>query len=751
MIIEHNTEHNERQRWISSNLPAEVQKTPRPYQRAVFQAFTTHLNKHKLALAHLATGAGKTYITMEWLRREIATGTVTTKKPIVWMVHRSSLLPQAMKELFAIPFAERKKLGLTENSIAILGHSLNQKLSNGRLLEGENNSTLVYFTTRQSFANIAPHFGRTPSFIVWDECHQGDAGSFQQGPKILKLFRRKRTKIIGLTATPKFNSCTFTESDVVYSKTLSDLIALGFLARPIPIQLDTHISWSPETGPVRNSDFTNLYVLNTPQRNQRIVQHYVDHKRKYGSTIVFAIDIAHVEELLCLFHEHNIAATAVHSKMNSSLVCKNIQDFRLGRKDVIINVAMLSEGFDAPELESIFMCRPTNSRTLYLQSIGRGTRISEGSTKKTFYVVDFVDNLTRHKESLIVGTQVFRNRGIQNRKTTSVQLRERISEGRHFFQTGGTPSYICREDNLPDSMQDFWFYPEQTFGFEIELTAPGWYNRSTFKRMARRIITELSQVLGVDKVHQQVCTASARIATRWNVEKDASCGWEVVSPVLQGIDGISEMVSVLKCLDTLTEETPLTVNFTTGLHLHLGFSGATVHQLKSLIVEMHKVEPMLAAIVSQSRINTFLGEGLYTNHPNQYCTPIRSQITKKALQNSTTRYALLKAFKSRYSTLNLKSMSRIQTVEFRFHNGTTDALKVVRWLSLCQQVFHQAIRQGDWTRDLGLYSRRRVIEPATISQLKNWVGGLPGGHKDNFVNSLLARAQEVKRYEALDQ
>ena len=157
------------------------------------------------------------------------------------------------------------------------------------------------------------------------------------------------------------------------------------------------------------------------------------------------------------------------------------------------------------------------------------------------------------------------------------------------------------------------------------------------------------------------------------------------------------MFAVLEALDALTRVTPLTVNFSTGLHLHLGFGSATVDQLKSLIVEMHKAEPMLAALVSQSRVNDFLCDGLYANSPNQYCTPIRSQVTKKALKESTTKSALLKSVKSRYATLNLKSMSRIQTVEFRFHNGTTDALKVVRWLSLCQQVFHQAIREGDWS------------------------------------------------------
>ena len=178
-------------------------------------------------------------------------------------------------------------------------------------------------------------------------------------------------------------------------------------------------------------------------------------------------------------------------------------------------------------------------------------------------------------------------------------------------------------------MDGFWFYPEQTFGVEIELTAPGWYKQAIFKKLAGRIIAELNQVLGADHVHQHPCGSRSRIKTKWNVERDASCGWEVVSPVLQGIEGIIEMVSVLECLDTLTEQTPLNVNFTTGLHLHLGFCGATVHQLKSLIVEMHKAEPMLATMVSQSRINDFLCDGLYANHPNQYCTPIRSQVTKK--------------------------------------------------------------------------------------------------------------------------
>ena len=117
----------------------------------MFKAFTNRFEKHKKSLVHLATGAGKTYITMEWLSRQMADGKVTTQKPIVWTVHRSTLIFLAMRELFAILLGVRAELGLNADAIAILGHALNRCISNGVLQEGENNKVLVYFTTRQSF------------------------------------------------------------------------------------------------------------------------------------------------------------------------------------------------------------------------------------------------------------------------------------------------------------------------------------------------------------------------------------------------------------------------------------------------------------------------------------------------------------------------------------------------------------------------------------------------------------------------
>jgi len=749
MVAENNSVLSPRLRWVQHNLPIGVKKKPRPYQTSVMKALSLHLADHKQGMAHLATGAGKTFIAMEWLRKQIASGSITPKKPVVWMVHRKDLLPQAMKELYSIPAKERKRLGLNENGIAVLGTSLNQYLSNGLLLEGVSKTPLVYFTTRQSFAHCYDEFSLSPSFIVWDECHQGDGGKFQQGPTILSNFKRKRTKFIGLTATPKTNSCTFADTDVVYSKNLQELIDMGYLAKPISEDLHTSIDWTPETGATRNSDFTNLHVLNTAERNQKIVKHYVKHKKKYGKTIVFAIDIEHSESLIKLFHSHNVSATLVHSGMRSASVQQNIQDYRCGRKDVIINVTMLAEGFDAPETESIFMCRPTNSETLYLQSIGRGTRIAEGSKKKSFYIVDFVDNMTRHKDTLVIGARFFDSTSATRSVYRPSQARLHAERGEHFFQSNGTPSYICSADGLPKELQDFWVYPDQTFGVEIELTGEDWYKDKVFKKEGKRIIQKLTADLGTEKVHRQLFYENAGISTQWNVERDPSCGWEVVSPVLQGIEGLKELATALNALNQLTKahnlSNRLTVNYSTGLHLHLGAKGTTLSQLKSLVLEIHKAEPMLGALVSQSRINQFQYTGSYKEAPNKYCNPIRSQITKKSMQEITQKQNFLRKINSRYSTVNLKPMLSQKTIEFRLHNGTTDAVKVIRWLSICQQLFHQAIKQGDWNRDLSLYTRRKVIVPASKDELKQWILDLPGGHKTKFSQSVLKRFAEIKR------
>ncbi len=743
MVAEGNVEYSKQQRWMDQNLTVQSTKEPRPYQREVFAALDRHFVDSKRGLTHLATGAGKTYITAQWLRLQLKQGNISTKKPVIWMVHRSGLLEPAMKELFAIPKKERKSLGLGYDSIAVLGGCLNKSISCGALAEGENSQALFYFTTPKSFASIYTEFKRTPSFIVWDECHHGDH-SGQQAPNILKHFKRKRTKVIGLSATPKRSSHSFSKDDLVYSKGLGDLIREGHLAKPKPIRVNTNVAWTPETGRVQNSDYTNTRVLNISKRNELIVGHYVANRKKYGKTIVFAIDIAHAEALIKLFAKKNVTATYIHSKMDAKTVRKNIDDYLSGRKEVIINIGMLTVGFDAPNTKTIFMCRPTNSETFYLQSIGRGTRIPTGSSKKSFFVVDFVDNLKRHSESLYNCSRLTgSNRSNGSRPTRSTEMQRHVQEGKHFFEHAQTPSFICPADGLPKDMEGLLYYPNQTFGVEIELTGPQFWVYNVYRREGKKLIRALTNALSKSEVKSTLGPGEG--ATQWHVERDLSCGWEVVSPVLNGVDGIQKLVVVMDALNTFVENSDLTVNFRTGIHVHLGYSSPKLNELKALVLHMHTVEPYLGALVSKSRTTRFIRDGVYdVTKSNKYCTPIQKQITKKTLKESRTVEQLVDDVKDRYATLNVKPLMDISTVEFRLHNGTVEALKIVRWISICQQVFHQGIQQKNWQSQLTEYTRRMVIQPASTREFSKWVRSLPGGTKELFVNSTVERVRELR-------
>lgn len=742
MVAESNIEQSKQQRWMDQHLTVQGAKTPRAYQKEVFAALDRHFKDSKRGLTHLATGAGKTFITVEWLRRQLKQGHISTKKPVIWMVHRCGLLEPAMKELFAISKKERKSLGLGYDSVAILGNCLNKNISSGALPEGENGNALFYFTTPQSFSSLYGDFKKTPSFIVWDECHHGD-NKGQQGPRILKHFKRKRTKVIGLSATPTATSCSFKKADLVYSKGLGDLIRTGHLARPNPIRVNTNVAWTPEIRGGHNSDYANTGVLNTAKRNRLIVEHYVHHRKKYGKTIVFAINIDHAEALIKVFAQNNVTATYIHSDMDARTVRKNVDDYLSGRKEVIINISMLTVGFDAPNTKTIFMCRPTNSETFYLQSIGRGTRIPSGSSKRSFFVVDFVDNLKRHSESLYNCSRLTGTSRSSVRRARSSEMQRSIREGKHFFEHSQTPSYICPADGLPAEMEGLLYYPNQTFGVEIELTGPEFWDYQVYRREGLKLIRALTSALSKSEVKSTLGPGQA--AKQWHVERDMSCGWEVVSPVLNGVEGIQKLVTVMNTLNTFVERSELTVNFLTGLHVHLGYSSPKLNEVRSLVLHMHKVEPYLGALVSRSRTTEFVRDGVYdVTKPNEYCTPIRKQLTKKALKESRTVRQLVGKVKERYATLNLKPLTDISTVEFRLHNGTTEALKIVRWISICQQVFHQGIQQANWEAHIKDYTRRTVIKPATTEQFQQWVKTLPGGTKELFVASTVKRVRELR-------
>jgi len=132
-------------------------------------------------------------------------------------------------------------------------------------------------------------------------------------------------------------------------------------------------------------------------------------------TLLFAASLAHAERLTEIFNRHKSGcARWVHGKTNKAERKQLFRDYANNEFQILVNVGVATEGFDEPTIEVIVQARPTKSRTLYAQMVGRGTRVLPGvldlmdsdvlrrtaiaqSAKKHLDVIDFVGNSGRHK------------------------------------------------------------------------------------------------------------------------------------------------------------------------------------------------------------------------------------------------------------------------------------------------------------------------------------------------------------------
>ena len=241
----------------------------------------------------------------------------------------------------------------------------------------------------QSVALHTEMFGESAfDYLIVDEAHHASAETYQ---KVLAYFQPKFT--LGLTATPERSD----DTDIldIFKNTAHKLdiqtaVEIGELVPVRCIRIHTNIDLSK----VRfNSVQYNIRDLESkifvPERNRLIVDtwlKYVGNRR----TVVFCASVKHAEQIAQMFRDEGIAAAAVSGGMKSS-ERQEFQD-RFVQKDLLVLCAcdLLNEGWDCPETEVLFMARPTMSKVLYTQQLGRGMRLYPG--KESLMVFDFVDN-----------------------------------------------------------------------------------------------------------------------------------------------------------------------------------------------------------------------------------------------------------------------------------------------------------------------------------------------------------------------
>lgn len=360
-------------------------------------------NDNRAGLLVMPTGAGKTRTSIYYLLREM----VSRGYQILWLTHRDMLIEQTAETFFKL-----SPLTLLENkNMEVLKMlCISGKFSSCSGMEISDNIIVASVPSLCRNTDRLSGVLKDKVMVVVDEAHHTYAPSYQ---RILKRVRalRPASKLLGLTATPvrtkEDSKETYAlrklfDNNIIFSIAMSKLVSQKILAKPeyIPIQtnfdIETIITLDEAKFMKRWKEMPESLldkVAKTNERNSVIVDEYVQNKEKYGKTILFALNAIHCIALKDEFVSRGIRCDFVYSlkKDNDIIIDRFRHNDRPDGIDLLININILSEGSDIPDIQTVFLTRPTNSDVALMQMVGRGMRGIDCGGTETVNVVDFCD------------------------------------------------------------------------------------------------------------------------------------------------------------------------------------------------------------------------------------------------------------------------------------------------------------------------------------------------------------------------
>ena len=333
------------------------------YQEDMKERIEKALRLHRSVMAQMPTGTGKTYL----LTAVIDSFVSNNPMEKVWIVaHRRELVSQ-----------------------------IDETVRKFHSYYASNTSSLLSSVKAMSIQWLMRHYDEIeeePGMIVIDEAHHALAKTYKE-----MWERFPNAKFLGLTATPcRLNGKGFTDlfDILVQSWSVPEFISKGRLATYdfVSIKSDgmtqrliDSLQKRGADGDYQNKEMDML--LNKKPSIERLYQSLEEFGRDRKG-IVYAINISHAQKITKLYQEHGVKAIAIDSKTPAVERQQDIEAFKKGDIQVLVNVDIFSEGFDCPDVEFVQLARPTLSLAKYLQMVGRGLRVAKG--KKNCVIIDNV-------------------------------------------------------------------------------------------------------------------------------------------------------------------------------------------------------------------------------------------------------------------------------------------------------------------------------------------------------------------------
>lgn len=348
-------------------------------QQAVNNTIQFFQKKRVPAVIVLPTGAGKSLVIAELAR--IAKGRV--------------LVLAHVKELVEQNYEKYKSYDLPAG---IYSASLGQKDWDQKAI----------FGSVQSVARAPNAFFNNFSLLVIDECHRVAEEGATQYQEVIKNLQERNPDlcILGLTATPyrlglgwiyEYSQTGEIKTDkkrffkqCVYELPLSYMIKNKFLTVPVKVDIPvTCYDFSELTN--RDRPFTAAEVEEVLKGQKRltpfIIKNIIDITERFErkGVMIFSSSVKHAEEIMTYLPEGDSRLVIGDTEMTERDTI--VEDFKNKKFKYLVNVSVLTTGFDAPHVDVIAILRPTESNSLYQQIVGRGLRLSED--KKDCYILDY--------------------------------------------------------------------------------------------------------------------------------------------------------------------------------------------------------------------------------------------------------------------------------------------------------------------------------------------------------------------------